>query len=170
VRAAAAIAEHYLRRGDRVALLEYGARARRLRPASGRRQYLTALEWLLDVEASGVGAEPVDPQFGAQLLPPSALVVVLTPLLDAKVSAMVARLARSSRYVVAVDTLGEVRPSPRTGAWAPLAEQLWRLGRENLVGQLREHGVPVVEWAGAGSLDEVLRDVSRLAAAARALR
>lgn len=36
VRAAAAIAEHYLHRGDRVSLLEYGPSARRLRPATGR--------------------------------------------------------------------------------------------------------------------------------------
>ncbi|GAB3945680.1 hypothetical protein GCM10027614_37870 [Micromonospora vulcania] len=51
VRAAAAIAEHYLHRGDRVSMLEYGPGARRLRPAAGRRQYLTVLEWLLDVRA-----------------------------------------------------------------------------------------------------------------------
>ena len=54
VRAAAAIAEHYLHRGDRVSLLEYGPAARRLRPATGRRQYLTVLEWLLDVRADVV--------------------------------------------------------------------------------------------------------------------
>ena len=34
-----------------------------------------------------------------------------------------------------------------------------------MIGQLREHGVPVVRWAGAGSLDQVLRDVARLATA-----
>src|SRR4029453_3328714 len=50
VRAAAGIAEHYLHRAARVSLLEYGYRARRLRPASGRRQYLTVLEWLLDAQ------------------------------------------------------------------------------------------------------------------------
>ena len=37
-----------------------------------------------------------------------------------------------------------------------------------MIGQLREHGVPVVRWAGAGSLDEVLRDVARLATAPKA--
>ena len=36
-----------------------------------------------------------------------------------------------------------------------------------MIGQLREHGVPVVRWAGAGSLDQVLRDVARLATAPR---
>src|SRR5207248_11299402 len=57
VRAAAGIAEHYLHRGDRVALLEYGFRARRLRAASGRRPYHTALAWLMGVSAAGAGFE-----------------------------------------------------------------------------------------------------------------
>ena len=51
--------------------------------------------------------------------------------------------------------------------WTPLATRLWRIERENVLGRLREHGVPVVAWAGAGSLDLVLRDVSRLASAPR---
>jgi hypothetical protein len=41
--------------------------------------------------------------------------------------------------------------------------------RDNTIGQLREHGVPVVTWAGAGSLDLVLRDVARLASGPKAV-
>ena len=71
-------------------------------------------------------------------------------------------------FVVAVDTLpARVRP-PQQRQWSELAFRLWRLERENTLGQLREHGVPVVAWAGAGSLDLVLRDVARLASAPRA--
>jgi hypothetical protein len=36
-----------------------------------------------------------------------------------------------------------------------------------VLGRLWEHGVPVVSWAGAGSLDLVLHDVARLASAPR---
>jgi uncharacterized protein (DUF58 family) len=165
VRAAAAIAEHYLHRGDRVSMLEYGPAARRLRPATGRRQYLTLLEWLLDVRAESSPYEPYDQVFGRHLLPSNALVVVLTPLVDERSGAMLARLARSGRFVVAVDTLpGGVVP-PQRSEWTEVAHRLWRLDRDNTIGQLREHGVPVVAWAGAGSLDLVLRDVSRLASA-----
>ena len=79
---------------------------------------------------------------------------------------MLARLARSGRFVVAVDTLPadlRRRPAPRLG-------RRWRTGcggwtGRTMIGQLREHGVPVVGWAGAGSLDQVLRDVARLATA-----
>jgi uncharacterized protein (DUF58 family) len=170
VRAAAGIAEHYLHRGDRVSLLEYGFRARRLRPASGRRQYLTVLEWLLDVHPSQGAYEPTAGVFGTHLLSANALVVVLTPLLDRRSAAMLAGLARSGRFVVAVDTLPADARSPRKGPWIDVAHRLFRLSRENVIGQLREHGVPVVAWAGAGSLDQVLRDVSRLAGAPKVVR
>lgn len=168
VRAAAAIAEHYLHRGDRVSLLEYGANARRLRPASGRRQYLTVLEWLLDVKATQALYEPYERVFGFQALSANALLVVLTPLIDERSGPMLARLARTGRFVVAVDTMPEGVEPPRRSAWTPTAYRLWRLERENVIGQLREHGVPVVPWGGAGSLDLVLRDVARLASAPRA--
>jgi uncharacterized protein (DUF58 family) len=169
VRSAAAIAEHYLFRGDRVSLLEYGPRARRLRPASGRRQYLTVLEWLLDVRAAPSEHDPYELVFGQHLISSNALAVVLTPLLDQRSAAMLARMARSGRVVVAVDTLpAGMAPSARIGPWTEAAYRIWRLERANAIGALREHGVPVVAWAGAGSLDLVLRDVSRLASAPRA--
>ncbi|MEU4712713.1 DUF58 domain-containing protein [Micromonospora purpureochromogenes] len=167
VRAAAAIAEHYLHRGDRVAMLEYGPAARRLRPATGRRQYLTVLEWLLDVRAEASPHEPYDQVFGPQVLSADALVVVLTPLLDERSAQMLARLARGGRFVVAVDTLPTDLAPPGERGWAPVAFRLWRLDRDTMIAQLREHGVPVVRWAGAGSLDQVLRDVARLATAPR---
>ena len=168
VRAAAALAEHYLHRGDRVSMLEYGPAARRLRPATGRRQYLTVLEWLLDVQAESSPHEPYDQVFGPQVLSSDALVVVLTPLLDERSAQMLARLARGGRFVVAVDTLPAELPVPKERGWAEVAYRLWRLDRDTMIGQLREHGVPVVRWAGAGSLDEVLRDVARLATAPKA--
>ncbi|GIE86754.1 DUF58 domain-containing protein [Actinoplanes regularis] len=166
VRAAAAVAEHYLHRGDRVSLLEYGATARRLRAASGRRQYLTVLEWLLDVRADPVD-EQYEPALGAHHISTSALVVVLTPLIDPRAADMLAQLTQAGRYTVAVDTLPEDTAPPVRNQWTPLATRLWRIERENVLGRLREHGVPVVAWAGAGSLDLVLRDVARMAAAPR---
>lgn len=185
VRAAAGIAEHYLTRGDRVALVEYATRARRLRPGSGRRQYLMVLEWLLDVDASAAGPNAIRPlawdaaeqahsaasdALATQMFSANALVVVLTPLLDPRSPAMVARLARGGRFVVAVDTLPPELALPVVGGWGDLAGRLWRLERANTIDLLREHGVPVVAWAGAGSLDLVLRQIARLASTAGALR
>ncbi|BBH66168.1 hypothetical protein ACTI_28530 [Actinoplanes sp. OR16] len=164
VRAAAAIAEHYLHRGDRVSMLEYGASGRRLRAASGRRQYLTVLEWLLDVRA-----DPVDDEnlLIPQHISSSALVVVLTPLVDPRAADMLAQLTQTGRFTVAVDTFPKDAAPAVRNQWSPAATRLWRIERENVLGRLREHGVPVVTWAGAGSLDLVLRDVARMASAPR---
>jgi uncharacterized protein (DUF58 family) len=167
VRAAAAVAEHYLHLGDRVSLVEYGPRARRLGRASGRRQYLRVLEWLLDVRAEASPKEPYERVFGLHATSGNALLVVLTPLVDERSAMMLARLARAGRFMVAVDTLPPGARPPHEGQWTGLAYRLWRLERENTLGELREHGVPVVRWAGAGSLDLVLRDVARLASAPR---
>lgn len=166
VRAAAAIAEHYLQRGDRVSLAEYGASARRLRPATGRRQYLTVLEWLLDVRAEE-NSEGQEYAFGAHHVSSDALVVVLTPLVDPRAADLLAGLVQSGRYTVAVNTLPDGSAPAAGGPWTELATRLWTMERENVLGRLREHGVPVVTWAGAGSLDLVLRDVARLASAPR---
>lgn len=167
VRAAAAIAEHYLKRGDRVSLQEYGAAARRLRPATGRRQYLTVLEWLLDVHPDAADQSVHENVLGALHVSSDALVVVLTPLVDPRSADLLAQLTQSGRYTVAVDTLPAGAAPPQRSAWTPLATRLWRIERDNVLGRLREHGVPVVAWAGAGSLDLVLRDVARLASAPR---
>jgi uncharacterized protein (DUF58 family) len=169
VRAAAAIGQNYLRQGDRVSMLEYGPRGRRLRPAAGRRQYLTLLEWLLDVRALPSEYELDDYVSAPHLLSSNALVVVLTPLIDPRSAAMLARLARAGRFVVAVDTLPSAVSPGSSNPLTQVAHRLWCLDRDNTIGQLREHGVPVVAWAGTGSLDQVLRDVARMAAAPKAV-
>jgi hypothetical protein len=69
--AAAGIAEHYLQRGPGVAV-EYGFHVRRLRLASGR-QYLTALEWLLDVSPANTGHEPSPVMFGPHMVSSNTL-------------------------------------------------------------------------------------------------
>ncbi|WP_373324851.1 DUF58 domain-containing protein [Actinocatenispora rupis] len=169
VRATASIGEHYLHRGDRVSTLEYGPAMRFLRPATGHRQYLTMLEWLLDVRVLAAGATPTSRLLSHRTLPPNALVLFLTPLLDDNSATVLAAMARAGRFVLAVDCLPDgVRPD-RVSEWTDLAYRVWRMERENLVGRLREVGVPVVPWRGTGSLDEVLRDVTRMAAAPRAV-
>jgi len=167
VRAAAAVAAHYLHRGDRVSLVEYGQQARRLAPGSGRRQLLRVLEWLLEVRPGARHTDDLPPEWALYGVPTNTLIVVLTPLVDARSGPVLARLARSGRYVLAVDTLPPNVAAPRIGAYAEIAYRLWRLEREQTVDALREHGVPVVPWVGAGSLDQVLRDISRMAVGPR---
>ncbi|MBG0831396.1 DUF58 domain-containing protein [Planomonospora sp. ID67723] len=168
VRAAASIAEHYTRQGDRVALAELGPRLRRLRAGTGRRHHLAQLAWLAEVRPMPGGQDLLgDRLLAAGTLSSSALVVMLTPLLDARSATALAVLARARRPLVAVDTLPDGLPQDSGGEWSELAGRIWRLERENTVGRLREAGVPVEAWRGSGSLDAVLRDAARVAAVLR---
>ncbi|MDQ6874837.1 MAG: DUF58 domain-containing protein [Actinomycetota bacterium] len=167
VRAAGAITEHYLDTGDRVGLVEYGARLRFLPPMAGRIQVRRALDWLPQVAVWPEGADAGVRLLGPRVLPPHALLIVLTPLVDERTTTILATLAQRAQSVVAVDTMPPgVRPPPE-GEWSELAWRLWQMEREAVIGRLREVGVPVVRWEGTGSLDLVLRDVSRMATSAR---
>jgi uncharacterized protein (DUF58 family) len=169
VRAAAAITEHYAHQGDRVGLLEYGSSLRRLRAGTGRRHYMSALEWLVAVNRDPTGMVPGDRLFLPGLQPPTALLIVLTPLLDQDSANLLATLVRAGRSPITVDTLPErVRP-PAAGEWTAAGVRLWHLERANTIGRLRGVGVPVEPWRGAGSLDLMLRHVYRLAAGSRVL-
>ncbi|HEY9389312.1 MAG TPA: DUF58 domain-containing protein, partial [Mycobacteriales bacterium] len=169
VRAAAAIGEHYLRAGDRVSLLDLGQPMRRVPSGAGRAHLVRLLDVLLDVRADRQ-TDDVGIALATADLPLGGLVVVLSPLLGDQAFGTVARLARGGRPVVVVDTLPPDAGPDQYGPWTLLAWRLWRLDRENGVGRLAEMGVPVVPWRGSGSLDEVLRDVSRAARAPRVAR
>jgi hypothetical protein len=101
-------------------------------------------------------------------------VVVLSPILESDVLGHAIHLSRTGHHVIVVDTmpgillerdpgealLAEVAPAIP----AETARVAWRMRlAERAVEQWRceEAGVPVVRWAGPGSLDVVLRALSR---------
>jgi uncharacterized protein (DUF58 family) len=181
VRAAAAIAEHYLRAGDRVGLLDLGQRYRPVPARTGRGHLVRLLDVLLDARGlahrlwsgettGGRGAGVLAAAELPGLAAADALVVLLSPLSSPASLAAVAALSRAGRSVVVVDTLpAGVRAGPG-GDYRELAFRLWRLRRDADLRRVGELGVPVVRWSGAGSLDQVLRDVSRAARAPRVAR
>ena len=168
VRAAASVAEHYLRRGDRVGLIDLGAALRPVRVAAGRRHLLLVLDVLL-----GATVRRPDHARIARLLsavPPRALVIVFSTLVDEQVARHVAAAARAGHAVLVVDTLPADAAPPAGSEWTPLAWQLALLGRDTVRRRLAEVGVPVVPWRGARSLDEVLLRLARAAAVPRRAR
>jgi uncharacterized protein (DUF58 family) len=176
VRAAAAIAEHYLREGDRVGLVDLGQYLRRVRAGNGRAHLVRILDVLLDVrplnwyDLTDRRAMRFTVASLPTAVPAGVLIVVLSPLAGEAAFGLLAGLARSGRAVVAVDTLPPDARPEQPGLWADLAFRLWRLEREGDIVRLGDVGVPVVPWRGTGSLDQVLRDVSRAARAPRLRR
>ncbi len=167
VRLAAGITEHYLAAGDTVGLVEYGGKNRTLEPAAGRRQLARAREWLLDVSPPLSAAAPAAARWLASLHTARALVIALTPLLDEEAAACLAVLRRRGAAVLAVDTLPDGALPDTDDRAAEVARRLWLLEREMLIARLADLGVPVVRWGGPGSLDAVLHDLARMAAAPR---
>lgn len=163
VRAASAIAEHHVRRGDRVALrvigrgaeqVGYGAGARHLRRIRDRLATVRVGD-LPEVDTLSLGVTG------------GAVVVVLSPMLAPSVGTVAATLVRRGLSVLVVDTLPpDARPPVAAGADPQVAALAWRmrlLERSVVLDRLARLGCPVVPWRGPGTLDDVLRRLARRA-------
>jgi uncharacterized protein (DUF58 family) len=163
VRAAATLAVAYLARKDRVGLIEYGGQLRWLRPGSGQAQVQRVLDTLLDASVVFTyvtrDLERVPPRF----LPPQALVVALSPLLDARfVHAATDLAARGfDLLVVAVSPVAAARAAVRGGGVADVAARLWALECRAQLDAHRRRGLTVVDWDGVGPLDAALAMLRR---------
>lgn len=176
VRAAASLAEHYLRHGDRVRLVDTGKAVRGVRAGSGRAHLRRILDALVHADRTHRQGEERE-LVRRHRIRPDSLVLVLSPLLREAMLSYVITLVHAGSTVIAVDTLpADIadRPSTATGPGTDsdrTAEHLaWRLRlleRRGGLDRLGDLGVPTVPWRGAGTLDEVLYDVARLAAAPR---
>lgn len=171
VRAAASIAEHYLRHGDRVRLIDTGTAAGGVRAGSGRAHLRRILDVL--VYADRRGRQQDESQLARRhRIRSDSLVLVLSPLLRQGILGYIVTLVHSGCTVIAVDTLppdvADVIDLEQHDArtW-PLAWRLRLLERRAELDRLGDLGVPTVGWRGAGTLDEVLRDAARLSAAPR---
>jgi uncharacterized protein (DUF58 family) len=167
VRAAVGIAEHYLASMDRVGVVGFGGVTRWLTAASGRVQHYRIVEHLLGTGLVASYAAKDIAVLPARALPPRALVIALSPLLDSRATSALADLARRGFGLVVVDTSPEPLLPAATSWSRDLAQRVWLLERDALLHRFGEVGVPVVPWAGPGTLDVVLGEVSRLHARPR---
>jgi uncharacterized protein (DUF58 family) len=161
VRAAATLAARYLDRRDRVGLVGFGGILSWLQPGVGLTQWFRLVETLLETGAQllptytwrDVSLIP------ARILPPKALILALTPLLDQRFVTAVADL-RARGYDVAVVEVDPVRQVDRASSETEaLAYRLWLLDREVLRLELQRIGIAVARWEDdvplAGALEGV---------------
>ena len=169
VRAAGAVAEHYLVRGDRVGLRVLGSTGRNaVHTAAGRRH----LRRLLDTLARVVPGESrdVDLERMRFQVPAGSIVLVFSPMLSQVAVAATTTLASRGLDVVVVDCLPADVEVGDDDQRLALAWRMRLLEREVLLGRVRRAGIPVVAWRGPGTLDEVLRRLGRRGARATAGR
>ena len=160
VRASAAVAEHYLIRGDRVGLRVLGSTHHNaVHTAAGRRH----LRRVLDTLARVVPGENRDLDLDRMRFQVSAgsIVLVFSPMLSQVSVVATTTLAARGLDVVVVDCLPDDIDVAGDDERAALAWRMRLLEREVLLTRLRRTGIPVVAWRGPGTLDEVLRRLGR---------
>jgi uncharacterized protein (DUF58 family) len=170
MRAAGAIAEQYVRQGDRVSLrvvsphgeyVGYGAGSRHLRRILGQ----------LSRVRPGVPHEVTVDQIDFRTAAGS-MVVVLSPMLSEGMATAAVRLLRRGLPVIVVDTLPDDAAATVSSETDPeIGELAWRMRlveRSQVLDSLAAAGCPVVPWNGPRTLDVIVRRLARRARLPRA--
>ncbi len=170
VEAAGSLAAHYIGEKDRVGLVAFGGVLNWLTVSSGVVQLYRVLDSLLDAEIFLSYAWKDIDVLPVRTLPPNALVLALTPLLDERsVGALVDLRARGFDLAVI-----EISPVPFVSAGSgpldDLAYRLWLLRRDALRSSYLRLGVPVVEWQRDAPLQAALEEVRTFRRHARVTR
>jgi len=170
VRAAAAIAEQYIRQGDRVSLrvvspggehVGYGSGTRHLRRILGQ-MARTRPGRPHDVDVERIDFRTV----------PGTMVVVLSPMLSDEMATLAVRLLRRGLPVIVVDTLPvDAAPTVSSETDPEIASLAWRMRlieRRHVLERLGAEGCPIVPWHGPRTLEEVVRRLALRAQLPRA--
>ncbi len=156
VRAGSALAEGHLRHRDRVGVVGFGGLVRWLDPGLGPRHLYRVVEALLDTDVVTSYAWRDLEVLPPRVLPPAAMVVALTPLLDPRSLGALADLHHRGFDLLVL----EIAPEKLVGAPLrhadPLAVRVWRAQREARRHRLQRQGVSVVEWPPDRPLEVVL--------------
>lgn len=146
VRAAATLASSYLARRDRVGVIGFGGELHGLTPGLGTAQLYRIIDALIGSEVVLSYARKNVSFVPRRLLPPKALVVAITPLIDQRsIRALFDLRARGFDLAVL-----DVSPVPMVSAGASpaaaLAHRLWLLKRRALRSRFEQLGASVTEW------------------------
>ena len=153
VRGAAQVVQTALRNGDRAGIVALGGRRPRWLGADiGQRQFYRVLDTVL---AAGNEFETTTGTLAPRAaIPPGAIVVAFSTLLDTEFALSLIDLRRRGHVVVAVDVL---QGSPFAAQQDPLVDRMWTLQRSAMYRDMGTVGVDVVAWQADRTLDQSMR-------------
>jgi uncharacterized protein (DUF58 family) len=131
-----------------------------LSPGAGGTQFYRIAEMVLDVRGDSAVTPDLD-RIPRTALPPGALVILFSPLLDERAVAAITDLRGRGFPVVVVDVLRHEPPAQPRSQLSALAVRVWRLDRAALRSSLAALGVPVVTWDSDDQLDSALAALRR---------
>jgi len=160
LRGASGAARAYLAARDRVGVIIYQwGGAQWLAPSLGRRQVYKIVDALLQSD-TGFARGARFNRLPRAALPPGALVVAFSPLLDGRFVEALRDMRERGFPLIVVDVLNA--EPPRRRAFADnAARRIWALEQQAIRFSLRELGVPVVAWDGLAPLDLPLAPYTR---------
>jgi uncharacterized protein (DUF58 family) len=160
LRGAAGAARAYLGGRDRVGVITYQwGGAHWLAPSLGRRQLYRIIDVLLSSD-TGYARGAIFSRLPRAALPPGALVVAFSPLLDGRFVESLRDMRERGFSLIVVDVLN-IEPPVRRRFADILARRIWRMEQQAIRFSLRELGVPVVHWDGLTPLDLPLAPYTR---------
>ena len=153
VRGAAQVVQTALRNGDRAGIVALGGgRPRWLGAEIGQRQFYRVLDTVL---AAGDEFETTTGTLAPlAAIPPGAIVVAFSTLLDTEFALSLIDLRRRGHVVVAVDVL---QGAPFAAQQDPLVDRMWALQRSAMYRDMGTVGVDVLAWQADRTLDQSMR-------------
>jgi uncharacterized protein (DUF58 family) len=170
VAAAAALTTRYLAQRDRVGLVAFGGTLRWFLPGSGLVQRYRIVDALIDTEIIENYAWKDLRIIPIRTLPPQALVIALTPLLDPRAIDSLLNLRARGFDLAVVEISPEPFARPGKRDADQLAYRLWQGNREAMRARFHRAGVAVVEWRRGEPLVEKLQEAEAFRRFARLAR
>ncbi len=159
VRGSSGTIAHYLARRDRVGLIIYASRLSWIGPGQGQRHFQRLVDLLMSNPGGWDRAAKLT-RLPRAALPPGALILVFSPLLDPRLVEALRDLRERGFNVLVVDVLNAAPEFPGNRA-SQLTTRIWRLEQQSIRFSLTQIGIPVVHWDGVSSLDEPLAPYTR---------
>ena len=159
LRAAASLAALYLRQRDRVGFVSFGGVINWLLPATGTRQLYRIVDAMLDTEIILSHAWRDLVVIPRRTIPPQALVLALTPLLDDRAASALLDLRARGFDLVVVEVSPLDFVAPVRGEKQEIAYRLWQLRRDAVRGRFERAGVPVAVWNDDSSFAVAMEEV-----------
>jgi uncharacterized protein (DUF58 family) len=149
-RGATQVVQSALQSGDRAGIIALGNHSRWLGPDVGRRQFYRILDIILDASAGQPTRGTLAPRAA---LPPHAIVVAFSTLLETQFVLALNDLRTRGHPVVVVDVLAG---SPFTDDLDPIITHWWTLARAGMYRDMASLGIDVVNWSEHISLEHVM--------------
>ncbi|MET0420476.1 MAG: DUF58 domain-containing protein [Acidimicrobiia bacterium] len=169
VRVVASLVDRYLAHRDRVGLFRFGGTLAWVGSGTGLRQRYLVVHQLLDTSVFASEAVRSIEQIPSRMLPPRALVIAVSPLLDERMVRLLFDLRARGVDLVVIEMAPTMQVAAHARPIETAAAHLWRLQREVARASMRDVGIPVVQHREGQPLAETLEEVRAWPRRARSL-